>query len=157
MVGLFGVLAEEGAEVVEVVHSAPNWFVENAWLIPLLPFLSGALILFFYVGIRREVHLLASPSGKGDLKFSPRRTRKARSMDCDDLSARSHGNAIDEHDVAGVTLGLPGNFRKNCNYSGKLNGFTLRRSLSGITKFLRRAFEGGLQCLEEVALLLAHC
>jgi hypothetical protein len=51
VVGLFGVLAEEGGAaaegVVEIVHSAPNWFVENAWLIPLLPFLSGGLILFF--------------------------------------------------------------------------------------------------------------
>jgi NADH-quinone oxidoreductase subunit L len=51
VVGLLGILAEEGGEAAEaaaeIVHAAPNWFVQNAWLIPLLPFVSGALILFF--------------------------------------------------------------------------------------------------------------
>jgi len=47
VVGLFGVLAEEGGAAAEIVHAAPNWFAQNAWLVPLLPFLSAPLILFF--------------------------------------------------------------------------------------------------------------
>jgi NADH-quinone oxidoreductase subunit L len=46
-----GFLAAEGGDAAEaaaeIVHGAPNWFAQNAWLIPLLPFVSGALILFF--------------------------------------------------------------------------------------------------------------
>jgi NADH-quinone oxidoreductase subunit L len=41
-----GLLAAEGAEGAEHAAAAVNWFVENAWLIPLLPFVSGALTLF---------------------------------------------------------------------------------------------------------------
>ena len=44
MVGL-GILAAEGGEA--VAHGAPNWFVEHAFLITLLPFASAALTLFF--------------------------------------------------------------------------------------------------------------
>jgi NADH-quinone oxidoreductase subunit L len=42
-----GVLAAEAAEGAEHAAQAANWFVQNAWLIPLLPFISGALTLFF--------------------------------------------------------------------------------------------------------------
>ncbi len=44
MVGLITALASEGAEAAAV---APNWFVQHAYLIPLLCFASGALTLFF--------------------------------------------------------------------------------------------------------------
>ncbi len=48
MVGVLGFLAQEGGEAAaEVVKSAPNWFVEHAFLIPLLAFASGVLTLFF--------------------------------------------------------------------------------------------------------------
>ncbi len=40
-------LAAEGAEGAEHAAAAANWFVQHAWLIPLLPFVSGALTLFF--------------------------------------------------------------------------------------------------------------
>ena len=44
MVGLIAVLGSEGAEA---AAAAPNWFVQHAFLIPLLCFASGALTLFF--------------------------------------------------------------------------------------------------------------
>jgi len=51
VVGALGFLGAEGGAAAEaaaeIVRSAPNWFAQNAWLIPLLPFVSGALILFF--------------------------------------------------------------------------------------------------------------
>ena len=47
MVGLVGFLAQEGSEAAAGRTSAPNWFVEHAFLIPLLAFASGALTLFF--------------------------------------------------------------------------------------------------------------
>ena len=40
-----GILAAEGGEAVSL--GAPNWFVEQAYLIAILPFLSAALTLFF--------------------------------------------------------------------------------------------------------------
>ena len=40
-------LAAEGAEGAEHAAAAANWFVQHAWLIPMLPFVSGALTLFF--------------------------------------------------------------------------------------------------------------
>ena len=43
---MVGLLAAEGAEGAEHAAKAANWFVQNAWLIPLLPFVSGALTLF---------------------------------------------------------------------------------------------------------------
>jgi NADH-quinone oxidoreductase subunit L len=42
-----GVLAAEGAEGAEHAAAAASWFIDNAWLIPVLPFVSGALTLFF--------------------------------------------------------------------------------------------------------------
>jgi NADH-quinone oxidoreductase subunit L len=48
VVGLFGFLAQEGGEAAATVaHSAPNWFVEHAFLVPLFAFASAALTLFF--------------------------------------------------------------------------------------------------------------
>jgi NADH-quinone oxidoreductase subunit L len=48
VVGLIGLLAQEGGETAEyVVKAAPNWFVTHAYLIPLLAFVSAALTLFF--------------------------------------------------------------------------------------------------------------
>jgi NADH-quinone oxidoreductase subunit L len=50
VVELFGIVAAEGAEGAEGVEhaaAAANWFVHNAWLIPLLPFVSAAFTLFF--------------------------------------------------------------------------------------------------------------
>jgi len=44
VVGLIAVLGSEGAEA---AAAAPNWFVQHAFLIPLLCFASGALTLFF--------------------------------------------------------------------------------------------------------------
>jgi NADH-quinone oxidoreductase subunit L len=44
VVGLVGTLASEGAEAAAV---APNWFMQHAYLIPLLCFASAALTLFF--------------------------------------------------------------------------------------------------------------
>ena len=44
MVGLITALASEGAEAAAV---APNWFVQHAYLIPLLCFASAALTVFF--------------------------------------------------------------------------------------------------------------
>ena len=46
MVGLLGLVAQEGGEAAEHAAVAANWFAEHAWLIPLLPFVSGALTLF---------------------------------------------------------------------------------------------------------------
>ena len=40
-----GILAAEGSGA--VAHGSPNWFVEHAYLIALLPFVAGALTLFF--------------------------------------------------------------------------------------------------------------
>jgi NADH-quinone oxidoreductase subunit L len=48
VVGLIGFLASEGGAAAEsAVKVAPNWFVTHGWLIPLIPFASGALTLFF--------------------------------------------------------------------------------------------------------------
>jgi len=48
VVGLLGLLASEGGETAEtIVRGAPNWFVTHAYLIPLLPFASAIVILFF--------------------------------------------------------------------------------------------------------------
>ena len=48
MVGLLQILAQEGGETpAAIAQSAPNWFVQHAFLIPLLCFASGALTLFF--------------------------------------------------------------------------------------------------------------
>jgi NADH-quinone oxidoreductase subunit L len=50
VVDLLGIVLAEGtehAEEAEHAAKAANWFVTNAWLIPLLPFVSGALTLFF--------------------------------------------------------------------------------------------------------------
>ncbi len=51
MVDLLGILAAEGAEAgaegAEHAAAAANWFAQHAWLIPLLPFASGAMTLFF--------------------------------------------------------------------------------------------------------------
>ncbi|HSL09872.1 MAG TPA: NADH-quinone oxidoreductase subunit L [Actinomycetota bacterium] len=44
---MVGVLAAETAEGAEHAAAAANWFVQNAWLIPLLPFISGVLTLAF--------------------------------------------------------------------------------------------------------------
>jgi len=44
VVGLVGTLAAEGAEAAQ---ASANWFVHHAWIIPLVPFASGALTLFF--------------------------------------------------------------------------------------------------------------
>jgi hypothetical protein len=41
-----GLLAAEGAEGAEHAAVAANWFVQNAWLIPLLPFVAAALTNF---------------------------------------------------------------------------------------------------------------
>ena len=48
MVGLINVLAQEGGEAAaSTAAAAPNWFVQHAFLIPLLAFASAALTLFF--------------------------------------------------------------------------------------------------------------
>jgi hypothetical protein len=47
VVGLLGFLAAEGAEGAEHAAGTFNWFAHNAWLIPLLPFASAAVILAF--------------------------------------------------------------------------------------------------------------
>ena len=39
---MVGLLAAEGAEGAEHAATAVNWFVSNAWLIPLLPFVAAA-------------------------------------------------------------------------------------------------------------------
>jgi NADH-quinone oxidoreductase subunit L len=47
VVGLFEVLAQEGGQTpAAIAQSAPNWFVQHAFLIPLLCFASGVLTLF---------------------------------------------------------------------------------------------------------------
>jgi NADH-quinone oxidoreductase subunit L len=46
VVSALGMLAAEGAEGAEHAATAVNWFVTNAWLVPLLPFVSAVLILF---------------------------------------------------------------------------------------------------------------
>jgi len=47
VVGLLGVLAQEGGEVAGAAATGGNWFVQHAFLIPLFAFASGALTLFF--------------------------------------------------------------------------------------------------------------
>jgi NADH-quinone oxidoreductase subunit L len=48
VVGLVHILAQEGGESAQAIaQTAPNWFVQHAFLIPLLCFISGALTLFF--------------------------------------------------------------------------------------------------------------
>ena len=48
MVGLVQILAQEGGESAQAIaQTAPNWFVQHAFLIPLLCFASAALTLFF--------------------------------------------------------------------------------------------------------------
>jgi NADH-quinone oxidoreductase subunit L len=48
VVGLLQILAQEGGEApAAIAQTAPNWFVQHAFLIPLLCFASGALTLFF--------------------------------------------------------------------------------------------------------------
>jgi NADH-quinone oxidoreductase subunit L len=48
VVGLLQILAQEGGETpAAIAQTAPNWFVQHAFLIPLLCFASGALTLFF--------------------------------------------------------------------------------------------------------------
>ena len=48
MVGLVQILAQEGGESAQAIaQTAPNWFVQHAFLIPLLCFASAVLTLFF--------------------------------------------------------------------------------------------------------------
>jgi len=48
VVGLVQILAQEGGESAQAIaQTAPNWFVQHAFLIPLLCFASAALTLFF--------------------------------------------------------------------------------------------------------------
>ena len=44
---MVGVLAAEGAEGAEHAAAAASWFVHNAWLVPMVPFLSGVLTFLF--------------------------------------------------------------------------------------------------------------
>ena len=44
---MFATLAADAVSKVTTVTNDANWFLENAWLIPLLPAVSFVLILFF--------------------------------------------------------------------------------------------------------------
>ncbi|HAB57153.1 MAG TPA: hypothetical protein DCE75_03785, partial [Acidimicrobiaceae bacterium] len=44
---MFATLAADAVSKVTTVTNDANWFLENAWIIPLLPAISFVLILFF--------------------------------------------------------------------------------------------------------------
>ena len=44
---MFATLAAEAVSTVTTVTNDAAWFLENAWIIPLLPAISFALVLFF--------------------------------------------------------------------------------------------------------------
>ncbi len=47
MVGIVGFLAQESGTAAHTVAGTADWFAQHAWLIPLLPFASAVLTLFF--------------------------------------------------------------------------------------------------------------
>jgi caa(3)-type oxidase subunit IV len=47
VVGIVGFLAQESGTAAHTVAGTADWFAQHAWLIPLLPFASAALTLFF--------------------------------------------------------------------------------------------------------------